>query len=400
MARNKKTIKMSETNHFFTKSVHFGRRKFKGEPVAVPIYQTSIFRFPTIEELLSVYHRRIEGYTYTRSSNPTVRVAERKLAELEDAEDGVAFSSGMAAISTTILSLASVGDHIVSIQDIYGGTYHLFTKVLSRLGIEVSFVKTTDVSGVKEAIRNNTKAVFVESPTNPLLKIVDLSEIAMVAKEKDVTTIIDSTFATPYNQQPVKFGFDLVIHSGTKYLGGHDDLTAGIVSGSSKFISAIYELRRYLGGALSPYDAWTLLRGIMTLGLRIERQNFNAMKIAEFLEDHKRVKKVYYPGLESHPQHKIAKKQMCGFGGVLSFEVRGNIEAAKRFLNNVKLCSLAPSLGGVKTLVTSPAMTSHRYMSEEQRLECGIKDELIRLSVGIEDVADIIKDLDRTLKSI
>lgn len=386
---------------FFTKSVHSGKpKKFKGEPVAVPIYQTSTFSTSTIDEVSEIYKGKEEGYTYTRVSNPTVKVVERRLAELEDAEDGCAFSSGMAAISTTMISLVKSGDNIVAARGLYGGTLHLFGDILPRMGITISFVDATNPQNVEETIKTNTKVVYVESPTNPLLEICDLSRIASIAKKRNITTVIDNTIATPYNQQPIKLSFDLAIHSATKYLGGHDDLAAGIVVGSSELISSIHKLNSYLGGALDPHAGWLLLRGLMTLGLRIERQNQNAMKTAEFLASNKMVKKVHYPGLVSHPQHELAKKQMRGFGGLLSFEIKGTIETAKKFVNSLKLCKIAASLGGVESLVTCPPLTSHRHISREQRLASGIVDELVRLSVGIEDASDIIKDLDQAFKQI
>jgi len=391
----------SKSKGFSTKAVHAGERR---DPVTgaviTPIYETSVFGFSTTKELIDVMSEKVEGYTYTRYGNPTVATVERKMTELEGAEDSAVFSSGMAAITTTMLTLTSSGDHVVSTRDLYGGTLAFFKDVLPKFDVEVNFVETTDIDEIKSAIRGDTRVVFVETPTNPTLKIVDVSKVAKLCKKKGVTVVVDSTFASPYNLQPLHFGVDIVVHSATKYLGGHNDVTAGVVCGSKDFVQNLKVMRKHLGGTLDPHAAWLLLRGLKTLGLRMERHNSNGIKVARYLEEHPKVKRVYYPGLPSHPQHSIARKQMKGFGGVVSFELHGDFETAMKFVDNLKLCFLAASLGGAETLATQPVTSSHYYVSAEDRKKAGITDELIRLALGIEDPEDIIADLDQAFNKI
>jgi cystathionine beta-lyase/cystathionine gamma-synthase len=337
---------------------------------------------------------------YTRFGNPTVRKLERKMADLEGAEDAAAFSSGMAAISSTIFTLVSSGDHIISTRDLYGGTIGFFKNMLPRFGVEVSFVESTDLEEMKAAIRKNTKIIYAETPTNPTLKIVDLPSIAELSEKRGITTVVDSTFASPYNLKPIEFGIDVVIHSATKYLGGHNDVTAGVVCGVGDFIQKLVETRKPLGGTLDPHAAWLLLRGLKTLGLRIERHNTNGIAVAKYLEKQSRVKRVYYPGLQNHPQHSIARQQMKGFGGVVSFEIDGDLETTINFVDNLKLCSIAPTLGGTETLVTQPVTSSHYFVSAEDRKKMGITDQLVRLSLGIEDPEDIVADLEQAFAGI
>jgi len=391
----------SKSKGFSTKAVHAGERR---DPVTgavvTPIYETSVFGFSSTKELMDVMSEKVEGYTYTRYGNPTVATVERKMTELEGAEDSAVFSSGMAAIVTTMLTLTSSGDHVVSTRDLYGGTLAFFKDVLPKFDVEVSFVETTDIDEIKSAIRGNTRVVFVETPTNPTLKIVDVSKVAKLCKKRGVKVVVDSTFASPYNLQPLHFGVDVVVHSATKYLGGHNDVTAGVVCGSKDFVQNLKVMRKHLGGTLDPHAAWLLLRGLKTLGLRIERHNSNGMKVARHLEKHPKVKRVYYPGLPSHPQYSMARKQMSGFGGVVSFELDGDFETAMKFVDNLKLCFLAASLGGAETLATQPVTSSHYYVSAEDRKKAGITDELIRLALGIEDPEDIIADLDQAFNKI
>ena len=391
----------SKSRGFSTKAVHAGetRDPLTGS-ITTPIYQTSTFGFSSTEGLIDVISGKVEGYVYTRFSNPTTRVVEKKVAELECAEDGAAFSSGMEAVATTVITLVSSGSHIISIRDVYGGTFSLLSDVLPKFGVEVSMVEATDLDGMESAVKENTRIIYVESPTNPTLKIVDLSKVAKLSLEKGTKLIVDNTFASPYNQKPLQLGADVVIHSATKYLGGHNDVTAGIVVGQKDFIHSLKDMRKIFGGVLDPHAAWLLLRGLKTLGLRMEKHNLNGMKVARYLEEHPKVKRVHYPGLTSHSQHSIVRKQMKGFGGVVSFELKGGLETATKFVDSLKLSFLSPSLGGAETLVTQPATSSHYYVPREERLKIGITDELIRLALGIEDPEDIIADLDQAFNQI
>ena len=392
---------VSKSKGFSTKAIHAGERR---DPttgaIVTPIYETSVFGFSNTKELIDVMAEKSGGYIYTRYGNPTWRAVEEKMAELEGAEDAAVFSSGMAAITTTLFTLVSSGDHVISTRDVYGGTLTFFKDILPRFGVEVSFVEATDLNEMRSAVRGNTKLIFVETPTNPTLKIVDIPEVANIGKENGIKLVVDSTFASPYNLRPIELGANIVVHSATKYLGGHNDVTAGIVVGSESFIQDLRQIRKCLGGVLDPHAAWLLLRGLKTLALRMERHNSNGMKVAKYLEKHPKVKRVYYPGLPSHPQHSIAKKQMKGFGGVVSFEIDGDFEKTVKFVDNLKLCYLAASLGGVETLVTQPVTSSHYYVSKEDRLKAGIKDELVRLALGTEDPEDIIADLDQAFNKI
>ncbi|MFX1486478.1 MAG: trans-sulfuration enzyme family protein, partial [Promethearchaeota archaeon] len=350
--------------------------------------------------LIDVMSRRAEGYVYTRFDNPTLRSVERKMAELEEGEDAAVFSSGMAAITGVVLTAVSSGDHIVSSRDLYGGTLKLFTDILPRFGIDVSLVEATDSSEVESAIKQNTRLIYAETLTNPTLRYLDVSEVARLGKEKGITVAVDNTFASPYNLRPIRFGVDVVIHSATKYLGGHNDLTAGIVVGSAGFTQKLKEMRKHLGGTLDPIAGWLLLRGLKTLGLRMERHNSSGMQVAEYLEKHPKVKKVYYPGLLNHPDHSIAVQQMKGFGGVVSFEIDGDFEKTMKFVESLELCLLAPSLGGTETLATQPVTSSHYFVDEESRMRAGITNQLVRLALGIEDPQDIISDLGQAFDKI
>jgi methionine gamma-lyase len=386
---------------FSTKAVHAGEKWDAMTGAAItPIYETSIFGFSSTKELIDVMGRKSAGYVYTRYGNPTWRAAEKKMAELEATEDAAVFSSGMAAIATTVFTLVSSGDHVVSTRDVYGGTLALFKNVLPKFSVQISLVEATNLREMESAIKDNTKMIFIETPTNPTLKIVDIPKLAGLARRKGIKVVVDNTLASPYNQRPIDLGADIVVHSATKYLGGHNDITAGVVAGSKDFIQKLVEMRKHLGGVLDPHAAWLLLRGLKTLALRMERHNSNGIQIAEYLQKHPKVKKVYYPGLQSHAQHSVAKRQMKGFGGVVSFEIKGNFETTTKFVDNLKLCYLAGSLGGVETLVMQPVTSSHYYVSKEDRAKAGITDELVRLALGIEDPEDIIADLDQAFKKI
>ena len=337
---------------------------------------------------------------YTRYGNPTHTVAEAAIAELEGADAALLFASGMAAITTPVLALLKNGDHIVAQRDVYGGASKFLGQWLPKLGIETTFVDTTEYEQHARAIRPNTKMLYLESPTNPTLRVVDLKKVAALAKQHNLISFIDSTFATPINVRPAEFGIDLVMHSGTKYFGGHSDLIAGIVAGQRELIDKIHESRTTLGSCMDPHAAFLLLRGIKTLAVRVQRQNENTLRIAEFLAAHPKVKRVHYPFLKGHPQRGLAMEQMAGGGGVLSFEVDGTGEDARHLAEALNLFTLAPSLGGVDSLVTIPVLTSHAMISAEMRQKMGVTEQLIRLSVGIESVEDLIADLERALAMV
>ena len=392
---------VSKGKGFSTKAVHAGEKRDPSTgAVVTPIYETSVFAFSRTKELIDAMSGKKGGYIYTRYGNPTVRTVERKMVELEGAEDVAVFSSGMAAIATTIFTLVSSGDHVVSTRDLYGGTLAFFKEVLPKFGVEASLVEATDFDEMKSAIQENTKVIYAETPTNPTLKLVDVSKVAKLGKKKGITVVVDSTFASPYNLKPIQFGVDVVIHSATKYLGGHNDVTAGMVGGSENFVQKLKEMRKHFGGTLDPLAAWLLLRGLKTLGLRMERHNSNGVRVAKYLEKHPKVKRVYYPGLPSHPQYSIAKRQMKGFGGVVSFEIDGDFEETMKCVDNLKLCYLAASLGGAETLATQPVACSHYFVSAEDRKKAGITDQLVRLALGIEDPEDIIADLEQAFNKI
>src|SRR6195256_369672 len=358
----------------------------KNGPLATPIYQTSTFEVTDNDEQLRATH---SDHFYTRYGNPTNTVAEETVAELEGVDAAQTFASGMGAITTTIMALLKTGDHIVAQRDIYGGVTKFLSQWLPKFGIETTFVDTVDYEQHERAIRPNTKLLYLESPTNPTLRVVDLKKVTALAKQYNLITFIDSTFATPINQRPADFGIDLIMHSGTKYFAGHSDLICGIVSGRQNLIDTIHSTRTTLGGVMDPHAAWLLLRGIKTLAVRVQRQNDNALRVAQFLARHAQVRRVHYPFVEGHPQRALAMEQMHGGGGVLSFEVDGAGEDAKRLTEALRLFSLAPSLGGVGSLVTIPALTAHAMISSDQRQSMGVTDQLIRLAVGIENADDL-----------
>jgi len=377
-----------------TLAVHAGESHPKpGNSLATPIIQTATFTFANTQELSDHFERRIEREEYGRYGNPTQRIAEVKLAALDRAEDALLFSSGMAAMTTTLFAVLSRGAHVVVTDDSYRRTRQFLNQVLHRFGIEVSTVPAGDYDAMNDAIRPTTRVLLSESPTNPYNRVLDLERFVEIGRRHRVKTIVDATFATPYNQRPLEFGVDLVMHSATKYLGGHNDLLAGVVLGSADLVDGIRSLQAVTGGVVDPFAAYLLVRGLKTLALRIERQNANAMALAEFLDGHAKVEAVHYAGLPSHPQHDIARRQMKGFGGVVSFEVKGDLSAATRVVDGCKIPQIAPSLGGVESLIEQPALMSFYELTTEERLQVGIKDNLIRYSVGIEDGADLIDDL-------
>ena len=369
----------------------------KNAPVTPEIYQTSTFEVADNEEQIRV--TTTDRY-YTRWGNPTITLAEQTVAALEGTEAALVFASGMGAITTTLLSLLKTGDHIVAQREVYGGVAKFFAEWLPKLGIETTFVDTSDYAQHERAIRPNTKLLYVESPTNPALRIVDMKKAAAIAKEHGLVSMIDSTFGTPINQRPAEYGFDLVMHSGTKYLSGHADLTCGVVSGRHDLIDQIGETRKTLGNCMDPHAAFLLIRGIKTLAVRVARHNENALRVAEFLEQHAKVRRVHYPFLKSHPQYAIAREQMSGGSGMVTFEVEGSGDDARRVSEAMRLFTLATSLGGVESLVSIPVLTSHAMISAELREKMGVNEQMVRLSVGIENADDLIEDLERALEVV
>jgi len=366
-------------------------------PVAPEIYQTSTFGVTDNEEQIRV--TTTDRY-YTRWGNPTITLAEQTLAALEGTEAALVFASGMGAITTTILALLKTGDHIVAQRDVYGGVAKFFAEWLPKLGIETTLVDTTEYEQHQRAIRPNTRLLYLESPTNPSLRIVDMKMTAALAKQRGLISMIDSTFGTPINQHPAEYGIDLVMHSGTKYLSGHADLTCGVVCGRRELIDEIGETRKTLGNCMDPHAAWLLIRGLKTLAVRVARQNENALRLAQFLEQHAKVRCVHYPFLKSHAQHAIAREQMSGGSGMVTFEVEGSGEDARRVSEAMRLFTLATSLGGVESLVSIPVLTSHAMISAELRNKMGVNEQMVRLSVGIESVEDLIEDLERALIAV
>lgn len=383
-----------------TRSVHSGEEKVKpAKSLTNPIFQTATFVFDDLDEFTSFKAGERQNYEYGRYGNPTVRTAEQKLAALDGAEDALLFPTGMSAVTTVLLAMLRSGQHLILMEDCYRMTVK-FCKVIAKFGIECTAIKPGDWDALEGAIQSNTRLILTESPTNPHLHVVDLERLVPFAKEHRCKIIIDSTFATPINQRPLEFGVDLVIHSATKYLGGHNDLMAGSVCGAASMIGAIKETRNILGSVVDPHSAYLLIRGIKTLSLRIARQNESSLRIARHLEQHEKVKFVYYPGLESHPDHEIARQQMGGFGGVVSFDIDGDLERTKVFVHSLKIPYIGPSLGGVETLVSHPATVSYYDLSWEERQAINIKDQLVRYSVGIEDTDELIADIEQALDKI
>jgi len=369
----------------------------KNRPVTAPIYQTSTFEVTDNDEQQRV--TSTDRY-YTRWGNPTITLAEQTVAALEGTEAALTFASGMGAITTTILALLKAGDHIVAQRDVYGGVTKFFSEWLPKMGIETTLVDTTDYAQHARAIRPNTKLLYLESPTNPALRVVDMRKAAALAREHGLLSMIDSTFGTPITQHPANYGIDLVMHSGTKYLSGHADLTCGVVCGRQALMNELWETRTTLGNSMDPHAAWLLSRGLKTLAVRVARQNENALHVAEFLEQHAKVRRVHYPFLKSHPQHDVARAQMTGGGGMVTFEVEGTSEDARRVSEAMRLFTLAASLGGVESLVSIPVLTSHAMISAELREKMGVTEQMVRLSVGIESVDDLIADLEHALEAV
>ncbi|MBV9169580.1 MAG: cystathionine gamma-synthase [Chloroflexi bacterium] len=378
---------------FSTRAIHVGQAPDEATgAVIVPIYQTSTYA----QSEVGVH----KGFDYSRTANPTRAALEACLASLDGGKYGLAFASGMAA-EDTVLHLFESGDHVVACDDVYGGTFRLFHRVLERAGLHFTFVDATSVDNIERALEARTRLIWLESPTNPLLKLVDISAVSELAHSRGIVVAVDNTFASPYCQRPLELGADLVHYSTTKYLGGHSDVVGGgLVTSRDDLYERLKFLQNAVGGVAGPFDSWLVLRGLKTLAVRMRQHSANAMEIACFLQQHPRVKAVHYPGLESHPQHGLGKRQMAGgFGGMLSFEVTGGVDAAREVARRTRLFTLAESLGGVESLIELPALMTHASLPPERRAEIGIDDGLIRLSVGIEDPEDLIADLDQALSS-
>ena len=386
-----------------TTAIHAGTLKNLYGTLAMPISQTSTFIFDSAEQGGRRFALEEAGYIYTRLGNPTTTVLENKIAALEEGEAAVTTSSGMGAISSTLWTVLKAGDHVVTDKTLYGCTFALMCHGLTRFGIEVTFVDTSNLDEVKNAMKENTRVVYLETPANPNLKIVDLEALSKLAHTNPNTlVIVDNTFATPYMQKPLKLGADIVVHSVTKYINGHGDVIAGLVITNKELADQIrfVGLKDMTGAVLGPQDAYYIIRGMKTFEIRMERHCKNAKKVVEFLNKHPKIERVYYPGLETHPGHEIAKKQMKDFGAMISFELKGGFEAGKTLLNNLKLCSLAVSLGDTETLIQHPASMTHSPYTKEEREAAGITDGWVRLSVGLEKVEDIIADLEQGLEKI
>lgn len=379
---------------FFTLSVHAGEdRTANFGALSVPIYPASVFAFEDADEGIAIHNYEKDGYFYGRLGNPTVDALERTVAELENGEAGLAFASGMAAISAAAFTLVGSGDHVVAPESMYSTTTNFLKHIGESFGVETTFVDAADAEAYAAAIRPNTKMFWIESPSNPLVRITDIAEVAAIGRKAGVATVVDNTFATPFNQRPLELGADLVIHSATKYLGGHSDLTAGVMAGHRDLVEkARHGAAKFYGGNIAPQVAWLVLRGIKTLGLRMERHNANASALANMLLGHSKIKGVFYPGLEDHQNHEIAKRQMRGFGGMLGADV-STAEAAKKLVNNLKICTFATSLGGVETLIQPVALMTHATLSAEERAAAGVSEGLLRISVGIENIDDICQDI-------
>jgi len=382
---------------FETKAIHVGEEPNLKEggsgDVVVPIHLASTFARREVDKPTG-------GYEYSRSGNPTRNALEKRLAALENARFGLAFSSGLAAETVLCMTMLRSGDHVIAFDDLYGGTKRLFNTIFNRnFNVQFSYVDARDTENIKREIRENTKLIWLETPTNPLMRLCGLKGISDIAREKGILTVVDNTFMSPYFQRPLDFGIDIVVHSTTKYLNGHSDSVGGAVMVSNEEIYGSLKFNQNaIGAIMSPFDSYMVMRGIKTLAIRMERHNKNAVEIARYLQEHPKVKRIYYPGLESHPQHELAMRQMSGFGGMISFEIDGGLKEARRFLEGLTIFSLAESLGGVESLIEHPALMTHASIPREEREKVGITDSLIRVSVGIEDVKDLIEDMDNAFK--
>ena len=388
----------SRKTHLATQAVHGGESARLSNAITTPIVQASTYVFRDTAELVAHMSGELPREEYGRYGNPTQAVAEAKCAALEGAEAGLAFPSGMSAITTTLFAILSQGQHVVMTDDCYRRTRQFCRGTLGKFGIEVSIVPTGDYQALEDAIRPGcTRVLISETPTNPYLKVVDMERLGAIARKHRLISIIDSTFATPVNQRPLEYGIDLVLHSATKYMAGHNDLLAGVILGAEPLVDAIRECQGVLGGVLDPHAAYLLIRGLKTLSVRVLQQNQTAMRVAEMLEAHPAVEKVYYCGLPTHQDHDIAARQMTGFGGVISFEYKGNLEQTSAVIDRTQIFQIAPSLGGVESLIEQPALMSFFELSKEERLEVGIKENLVRIAVGLEEADDLISDLQEAI---
>lgn len=395
----------NENYGFGTKVIHSGTTKDKGyNALSMPIYQTSTFYFDCCEQGGRCFAGEENGYIYTRLGNPTIVAVEEKIAELESAEAAAATGSGMGAITSALWTILGAGKHIVADGTLYGCTFAFLSHGLTKYGVDITFVDTSDIEAVKSALKPNTAAVYLETPANPNLKITDIKAIcdATHSYNKDIKVVCDNTFATPYLQKPIELGCDVVVHSATKYINGHGDVIAGFVAGKKDFIKQVkmFGIKDMTGSVLGPQEAFLILRGLKTFEIRMQRHCESAMKVAKYLEKHDAIETVYYPGLETHKNHDVAKKQMKDFGGMISFEVKGGKEAGMKFVNNLKLCTIAVSLGDAETLIEHPASMTHSAYSSEELIEAGIPEGLVRLSIGLENAEDIISDLEQSLNLI
>ena len=380
-----------------TLAIHSGEPKHGLDaPVATPIVRSSNFTFSSTEEMKSWAEGKSKAYIYTRFGNPTLAVAEAKIAELEHGEAGLVTASGTAAISSALLAVLQAGDELIATRQLYGGSYRLMRDVLPRMGIRVNHVEA-NLDGVDQLVNAKTRALYVESPTNPTLGLVDLKKVVTLARKHNLISIIDNTFATPILQKPLELGFDLVLHSATKYLAGHSDIVAGAVAGSRELHGKVREMMVSLGGSMDPDPAYLLIRGLKTLEIRVRRQSETALAVATFLERHPKIERVHYPGLPSHPDYHLAKQQMTGFGGMLAFDLKGGLDAACKFCDRTRIFLLAVSLGGVESLIVLPIYTSHYRMSTAELQAAGVGPGTVRMSVGLEDPGDLIADLEQAL---
>ncbi|HQA87339.1 MAG TPA: aminotransferase class I/II-fold pyridoxal phosphate-dependent enzyme [Bacteroidales bacterium] len=386
---------------FDTKLIHAGAFEEPYGSATVPIYQTSTFKFKSAQHGADCFLGKSDGYIYTRIGNPTIKALERNIAELEGGFDGIATSSGMGAVSSVYMALLGAGAHIVSADAVYGPARGILETDFSRFNVEATFVNTSRIENIKAAIRPNTKVLYIETPANPTMEMTDIAACAKLAKEHNLILVVDNTFCSPYLQKPLALGADVVLHSVTKFINGHADIVGGvIVTKNEELYKKIRHSMVYLGCNMDPTQAFMVLRGVKTLSIRIERAQENAMKVAEFLSKHPKVAWIKYPGLPSYPQYELAKKQMNGFGSMMSFGLKGGYEAGRKMMDHVHLALLAVSLGGVETLIQHPASMTHAGISKENKLAAGITDDLIRFSVGIEDINDIIEDLKHALEAV
>ncbi len=389
---------MIKNTGFSTRAIHAGEKHEETGSVTTPIYQTAPFKFKNAADAAELMAGRKKGYIYSRGLNPTTEVLEEKMADLEGSEAALAQTTGMAAITAAVFTSVKGGDHVIADEVIYGSTYDLFVE-LRKYGVDVTFVDSSEPDNVVDAFRKNTKLVFFETPANPTMKLTDIKAVSDIAHERKATVMVDNTFMTPYFQQPLRLGADVVVHSATKYLNGHGDTLGGIIAGTSEYIKSSRHTAKNMGGSITPFSSWLIIRGIKTLPIRMDRHNENAMKVAKFLQTHEKIERVIYPGLTDHPQYHLAKEQMSGAGGMIAFMLR-NAKDVPAFMNSLDLCTLAVSLGETASLIQHPASMTHAVVPKKDRIKYGITDELVRLSVGLEDAGDIISDLEQALAGI